>query len=260
MKLCDGDETPYVLEKFNASMAQSFADAEDLANQLVDLLDPNAVRDQFLPLLASYVGIKLKTNDPVLWRRQIKNAFVLNKRKGTKSALKEALLQAGIKLNNLKRLWQTVSKYTWQESFTYSDSNSFQLAKQAVLPIENDNFVLYLRTEGSSEYTEIPLDYIEIINEGEISTLNWVGESLSISPMELQEGDILRIIYKIKDVPSEEEQIIENYIRTLPLNDSRDETDQYYPLKNWNVRLIEEDDPLFNIIVSEKQYYFCFNL
>ena len=31
--------------------------------------------------------------------------------------------------------------------------------------------------------------------------------------------------------------------------DKRDERDQQYPPKNWNTRVLEEDDPLFDIII-----------
>jgi hypothetical protein len=51
MKLADDDRTPDVLEKFNKSVASGFTTLEDLANQIVDLLDANSTHEHFLPLL-----------------------------------------------------------------------------------------------------------------------------------------------------------------------------------------------------------------
>ena len=45
---------------------------------------------------------------------------------------------------------------------------------------------------------------------------------------------------------------LENYIQKhLPLADKRDEKQIKYPLKNWNVRLIEDNDPAFNLLIQE---------
>ena len=79
--------------------------------------------------------------------------------------------------------------------------------------------------------------------------MTWMGEDLSSGAMALVEGDIIRVLYQYKTVPGSLEQNIEDYIQTLPLADIRDEEDQIYPPKNWNVRLLEEDDIMFDVII-----------
>lgn len=253
-KICNDDKTPEILEKFNNSCASFWKFLEDQSNQLLDLLDANVVREQFLPILGNYLGVRLKTQDPTLWRRQIKNAIQLYKKKGTKNGLAEALDQAGIKMNNLSRLWQIISPYTWQESFVYEGSNSFVLEKTS-FTINFENFQLWLRRAEEDSYEELSLDYIQITTEDGISTLTWNGSNLSVNVIDLEEGDIVRILYQYEEISTEEEQLIENYIRQLSLADTRDERDQLYPLKNWNVRVIEEEDSLFDLIISNKHPY-----
>ena len=254
MRLSDDDLTPDVLDKFNQALALGFTDVEDLANQLVDLLDANSTHELFLPLLSNFFGIKLKSGDPTLWRRQIKNAIKLYKKKGTKKGLIEALDQAGIKMVKLTKLWQVVSPYTWQESFVFEGNNDFVLEKLA-LPLDTDNFGLWLRTTDSDEYLELNSDYVYFSETDGVTTMTWVGDSLSINPIDLSEGDILLVLYKYKDIPGSPEQTIENYTRSLPLADQRDEREQSYPLKNWNVRLIEEDDPFFDLVIPNRHPY-----
>ena len=65
-------------------------------------------------------------------------------------------------------------------------------------------------------------------------------------------GDILLVKYVYKTVPNGTQQTIEDFILTLPLADKRGIRDQVYPLKNWNVRLIEEDDPLFDVLIPTR--------
>jgi len=254
-QLTNADETPEVLQKFNGAVAQLFTFIEDLANQIVDLQDANATKEAYLPLLANFFDVKLKTNDPTLWRRQIKTAVPYFKKKGTLEGLTLALAAINVKLNKFTQLWQIISSYTWQESFTYSDSEIFELEKYAY-PLDEDNFELYYRSQGSDDEEQLTSDYITFAEEDDKSYLVWQGESISTNPIELQEGDIVRVVYKYNPVPNGTEQTLENYIRTLPLADQRDELDQLYPKKNWNVRLIEEDDILFSLIVRNRHPYY----
>ena len=251
-KLSDDDRSPDILDKFNKSVASGFTVVENLANQLVDLLDANSTHEQFLYLLANLFGLTLKTNDPTLWRRQIKNAIPLFKKKGTKKGLEEALAQASIKMSKLTRLWQIVSKYTFIETFKFDGSISTWELSKVALSLDLDNFSLSMKPKGESTYIDLSSDYIEIITEDGVSTAYWVGNTLSIEPIDLIEGDIVKILYKYKEVPSDLEQSLENYVRQLPLADTRNENDQTYPLKNWNVKIIEEDDPVFSVIINEK--------
>lgn len=252
MKLADDDRTPDVLEKFNKSVASGFTTLEDLANQIVDLLDANSTHEHFLPLLANLFDLKLKTNDPTLWRRQIKNAIPLFKKKGTKLGLETALAQAGITMSKLTKLWQVVSQYTWVEAFVYDGTNSYWELEKVALPVDQDNFELWLRPFDEDTYISLSSDYVTFDTENGVTIMTWVGNTLSIDAIDLIKGDTIKVLYKYKEVPDDTAQTIENYVRSLQLADQRDERSQDYPLKNWNVRVIEEDDPLFDVVIPER--------
>lgn len=245
--VADSDLSPEVLDKFNQAIAKGFTMIEDMANQLVDLQDANAVSESLLLYLANFLDLKVRSEDPTRWRRQIKRAVPLYKMKGTKRGLTEALDQAGIRLVKLTRLWQVISPYTRQESFVVSEdgTTSFRLAETA-LDVESTNFAVWVRYKDTEEYTSVLLDDVQFDTADNGSTdLIWEGAALV-------EGDVVRVLYKVTEVA---EQDIENYIRTLPYADQRDEVDQEYPKKNWNVRVIEEDDPLFSVIVPNRHPY-----
>jgi hypothetical protein len=252
--ITDTDRTPDVLDRFNQAVALGFTAVENLANQIVDLQDANSTAEAFLPLLARYFGITLKTQDPALWRRQIKQAIPLFKKKGTIGGLQEALAQAGIRMAKVTRLWQIISSYTWQDAFTYDGTNdTWELSKTPVMPIDPTNYAVYLRPEGQPSYMQLGTDYVSFGTDMDGNpTVTWAGSGLMIDPIDLVAGDIVKVLYVYKSVPDSPHQTIENYVRSLPLADQRDETKQQYPLKNWNVRLIEEDDPLFNVVIPDK--------
>lgn len=255
LKLGDGDLTPPVLSEFNEAVAKGFTGLEDLANQIVDLIDANATHESLLPLLSNLFGSKLTTNDPTLWRRQIKQAIPLYKKKGTLAGLEEALDQSGAILRKFTRLWQVVSKYTYQDYFLVSDSDEFVLTKTAILPIDTDNFEIYYRASDDDDWTELSSDYVSFANDDDVTTMTWIGNTLSYNPIELSEDDSIRVVYQFVEVPDNDEQTIEEYIRTLSLADQRDERDQDYPPKNWNVRVLEEDDPMFDLIINIRNPY-----
>lgn len=252
MKLTEDDRSPDVLDKFNQAVAAGFTTVEDLGNQIVDLLDANSTHELFLPLLANLFGLKLKTNDPTLWRRQIKNAIPLFKKKGTKEGLREALAQASITMSKLTKLWQIISQYTWTEAFVYDGENSNWELSKVALELDIDNFALELRAFNEEEYIALSSDYVEFTTTDGVTTMSWVGNALSVNAIDLIAGDTIKVTYKYKSVPGTSEQILENYVRNLPLADQRDERSQDYPLKNWNVRVLEEDDPLFNLLIPER--------
>jgi len=254
MLLCDGDRTPDVIDKLNKSVADGFTVLENLANQIIDLYDGNVLDESLLPYLSNTLGLKLKSYDPTRWRKQIKRAVPLYKRKGTRGGIVEGLDQAGIKLVEYTPLWQVISAYTWQEIFKYDGETSWTLAKVA-LPIDVDNFQLSIRAEGEEDYTEISSDYVSFSTVDGVTTMTWEGSSLSTNPVDLIEGDIIKVLYKYNEIPSPVIQTIEDYVRALPLADQSDEVDQDYPLKNMNVRLIAENDPLFDVIIPQKHPY-----
>ena len=254
--ISNNDVTKYVIDRLNHSVADGFTVLEDLTNQIVDIIDANATHESILQLLGNTFNLKLRTNDPTLWRRQIKNAVPLFKQKGTLPGLTSALSAAGIALSKFTEMWQVVSPYTFQEAFDVEDEEDldFTLSKNAILPVDPLNFELFYRGVEDLEWTELsgPTDYVNLSEVGGKTIMTWVGSELSVSPIILEEGDSIRVIYEVVEVPNPTQQTIEEYIRTLPLSDLRDDRDQNFPLKNWNVRLIEEDDALFDVIIPTR--------
>lgn len=254
MVLKSGDRTPDVLEKLNKSISSGFTDLENLANQIVDLQDANSLHESLIPYLSNFFDLKLKTSDPTRWRGQIKRAIPLFKSKGTMRGLDEALEHAAIKLRKLTHLWEIISNYTWQEVFTYSGSNDFILEKVA-LPVDFINFEIYLRPFDSDSWIQLTLDYIVFNTVDNVTTMTWVGNTLSIDAIDLVNGDELRVIYLYNAIPSPMDQSLEFYLRSLPLMDQRDERDQIFPLKNWNTRVIAENDMLLDLLIPNRHPY-----
>jgi|694.fasta_scaffold07368_11 hypothetical protein len=250
--LADSDITPEVTEKFNLSVAKGFTLLEDMANQIIDLFDANALHESLLTYLSNNFAIKLKSNDPTLWRRQIKEAIPLFKKKGTYSGLKDAFAQSGMLLNAFTQYWQLVSPYTFIQTFKVIDSPRFELEKTTLIqPIVPANFELSLKRFDEDSYTVVSIDNITFDDTAEdgIIRMIWIGDQLSAGGVSLYEGDRIKIMYQFKNITSPAEQALENYIRLLPLQDLRDEDEQEYPPKNWNVKLIAEDDPLFDSLI-----------
>lgn len=239
--LSENDLTPMVMKGLNGSVGAGFTLVENLANQIIDLLDANATHEQLLPLLSNLFNLRLKSSDPTLWRRQIKKAVPNFKRKGSIAGLRSALGDIGMKFQKMTRLWQVVSKYTYQEHFVYEGYSTFSLSRKMVLPADVNFGLWYRPVDG--EWEDLTGDYAAYVETHE-DTIDWIGP-------ELNEGDSIRILYRTRNVPAGS-QDTENYIRSLPLLDDRDERDQQYPPKNWNVRALEEDDPMFDVIIPTR--------
>jgi len=255
MVISENDRTPDVLDKFNKAVALGFNTLEDLGNQIVDLQDANSIHEALIPYLSNLFDLKLKTDDPTRWRGQIKRAVPLFKMKGTKRGLAEALEHAAITLMGLTQLWEISSSYTWQEVVKFDGaSDTFELEKVA-LPIDYDNFELWLRPADNSEWIPLSSDYIEFLTSDGVTYMTWAGSGLSIEPIDLLEGDEIRVLYKYAQIPNSTAQSIENYVRSLPLMDQRDERNQVYPLKNWNVRVIPENDSMFDLVIPSRHPY-----
>lgn len=255
--LGNSDITPQVTHKLNQSVADGFTFMENLANQIIDLFDSNSLHESLLVYLSNLFNLQLKSNDPTLWRRQIKEAVPLFKKKGTLSSLEDAFSQSGMALNKFTQFWQLVSPYTWQESFVVEDSPTFELYQEnIVLPIDKNNFGLWIKREGSQTYSEYSSDHVEFeIGNDLIVRMTWVGDELSVNPVDIFKGDTIKVLYQYNEIPGSTEQQHENYIRSLPLLDQRNEDDQSYPPKNWNVRLIDEDDALFDTLIPVRHSF-----
>jgi len=147
---------------------------------------------------------------------------------------------------------QSTSGADGNSTVTLADSGTGGMTKTNFTGGSTANTSIFRRPKGSSSYTELTDDHVSFsTSEGE-TTMTWVGHLLSSSPITLSEGDFVKILYEVINVPSSTEQVKENYIRSLPLADQRDEDLQDYPPKNWNVRLIEEDDALFDVLIPDR--------
>jgi hypothetical protein len=242
-KICDADLTPQVVRGLNNSVAAGFTVLEDKTNQILDTIDANVTHEYLLPYLANLFNLKLQTNDPALWRRQIKQAIKLFKKKGTRSGLEETLSESGVTLKQLTRLWQVISPYSWQEMFDVAEDGQteFTLLRSAI-----DVVAVYYREGGETTAERLAHEWIvlptTVVTLSDDVTLFWVGDPL-------YKGDSIRIIYNLI-LPDDQDK--EDYILSLPLADIRDERAQCYPPFNWNVRIIEENDALFDWIIPNK--------
>lgn len=236
--ISEGDLSPMVIKGMNESVAAGFTMIENLANQIIDLLDANATHEQLLPLLSNMFALRLKSSDPTLWRRQIKKAVPNFKRKGTIVGLRGAYGDCGMRLLRLARLWQVVSPYTFQEHFVYDgSSSSFELSRDMILPPDSDFQLWFRASDGEWEdVTETAGSLMDVDGR----TLEWSGD--------ISAGDSFRVLYKTREVPASR-RAAEDYTRGLPLMDTRDERAQEYPPKNWNTRVVEEDDPMFGALI-----------
>ena len=251
-KITNTDLTPSVIGRLQGCVAKGFTQIENMANQLMDIYDANTMQEAIMPLVANMFNLNLKSNDPALWRRQIKQAIPLYKRKGTGGGLAEALDQAGIKLTKITKLWQIVSEYTWIDSFLKSDDTAV-VGTLSKIPIDLDAIEVTIKAHDNDELLPIPKECIKFDKTDDGVTVLWFGEILE-TPISLYQGDLVLIKYNIKTI-SAENQTLETYIQSLPLADHRACTKHRYPLKNWNVHLIEEDDPLLDVIVKSRHPY-----
>lgn len=248
-RISDGDLSPEVLSEFSKAVAKGFMFMDNQATAVIDLLDANSINEQLLPLLSNMFNLKVKSSDPTLWRRQIKKAIPNFKKKGSIAGLKEAMKDAGMNLIRFARLWQVVPRYTHQEHFVYTGSKDFELSMTPLLPLDR-NFRIWRRGVNDLEWSLVGGHGSSSSSSGnwfdsfvDISgkTMTWIG-------FPLVKGDSIRVLYSFRSVPAGE-QAKEDYIRSLPLMDDRDERSQDYPPKNWNVHLIEEDDDNFGVLI-----------
>ena len=244
-KLSNLDLSPEILSKFNMAVGDSFENLENFANNISGLIDYNLIPDYFLAYLGNLYRLSFYSNDTIKWRRQIAKAVPNFKMKGTEKGLRSALSDAGINLVKLTQLYQIYSKYIWTEVFYISDPNinEFELSKQS-LPVNSTNFEVYLR-KGNGEFVQKTLNNISIINIQFVSVLMWLGEPL-------KKGDTIKISYQIEPINDPLIQTLEDYLKTLPLADTRNDLENVYPPKNWNAKVVAENDPFFNELIPTK--------
>jgi hypothetical protein len=248
--MSENDLSPQVLQELNLSIAKGFTFIEDMANQIIDLFDSNVIQEQFLSLLSNLFDLQLKSNDSVLWRRQIKRAIPNFKKKGTKIGLERALSDAGMELKKLTNLWQVISKYTYQEMFKNNIDSRFDKIRNsfyfklkyspllfAGIP-DPQNVEVYYRSASSNSWQKLEYEYTEgggwpvefgtvpsDVGTEEVPVVYWKGDANYVSEsqrLNLEVGDSFRVIYQIVEVPNLQEQNLENYTRKLDLMDQRD--------------------------------------
>jgi hypothetical protein len=123
------------------------------------------------------------------------------------------------------------------------------LEKTALLPVDSSNFELFIRYAGTDTYTPLSLGYVSFSDDGKTMTWDEYGDGdITAETLPLEKGDVVVVVYKVASVVN---QSAENYIRGLPLADKRDELEVTNPKKNWNVRLLERDDPMFATLVTK---------
>jgi hypothetical protein len=261
--LTDTDRSPDVIQKFNNSVAQGFTALEDIGNQIVDLLDSNAVGEYMMTYLSNTLDVKLKSQDPTLWRRQIKEAVPLYKKKGTIGSLKDSFSQAGMRLINLENFWQITSPFFAQDSFFISDTDTFKLSKKPV-SLTTDHFKIYLTKNNSTETINVDISKIRIFEneygESFVQVYDVDFNNCKVGrPSFLCPGDIVRFSYYFNIPSSDLEISVDDHIKNLQLVDEREEKTIVdgqsvltIPLKNWNVRLISESDPMVSLILTKR--------
>jgi P2-related tail formation protein len=240
--IADVDLTPSVIEKLNKSVAKGFNVLEDLTNQLVDLLDSNSVNEYIIYYLSNTLNLNLKSRDPILWRRQIKEAIPLFKKKGTLPSLKQAFEQAGMKLIRVLNYWQIVSPYYFIDSFELSSNNAFNLSKKMV----GTEIKITKYTQKSN--TVVSGDKFSLVQEDFITKLIFVDDNH-------EDNSFIKVEYFYNLPKNDFENDIFEYIQNLPLMDNREPflNGKYIiPLKNWNTKLIEENDPFVDHIIKTR--------
>jgi Phage tail protein (Tail_P2_I) len=246
------DLTPDVIRKLNKSIGQGFLEIEDAATNLFTMLDPINIREDLLPALSNFFGLTLHSDNSGAWRNQIKHSLALYRKKGTLEGLKSSLDKVGVKLIGLVNLWQIVSPYTWTDCFIVDKDEEEVVGylSKKPLDLEEPDFEISIRSDDSGEYHVLPSSVITLeetfIPELRMAVI-WRGSEENIN---LYKGDFVKIKYKYKQIT---DRTLENYIQNhLPLADKRDETKIKYPVKNWNVHLIEDNDPAFNLLIQER--------
>ena len=248
LNYANNDFSVEIIDYMNKSIAQGFTVLENLALQIQDIMDANATQEPLLIYLANLFNIVLRSKDPTLWRRQIKTAIPKLKRKGTREALTQALLEADIRLLSFDQLWQTGSDFIYTDSFQYYGEKTFKLSKIS-LPVNVNYFSVEHRTREGT-YSAESISSIAISTSDGKSVLIWQGKQLDL-------GDHIKVTYQIKPFKDTNESLIwYDFILTLPLADSRDDRYFDYPKKDWNTRLISEYDPMFSIVIPTKNPYY----
>ncbi len=256
MSYAKDDLTVPTLDKLNYAIGDGFTVLDNLGVQLVDITDANATQEPILGYLANFFGMPLRSTDVTLWRRQIKTAIPLCKKKGTYDGLKEALSNAGIGLLNYSQLWQCRTNAVFTETFEFTGSYNFTLSYVSLDPT-NVTYTPFFSLEKRDPFDTVDTSYqteslsnITISTSGGISTMTWTGDELYYDPVN-EVGEVIKITYLLY-LPTGAELTRYNIINALPLADLRDDRNFKYPPKDWNTKVISESNSDFSTVVTQK--------
>ena len=118
-----------------------------------------------------------------------------------------------MRLLEFTQLWEVNSSYTWQESFFYDGTSLDFILEKTALPIDVQNFELWIRT---TDWTQLDSNYVSFSTIDGLTMMTWIGDTLIVNPITLNDGDEIRVLYKYANIPSGK-QSIETYLRSLPL-------------------------------------------
>jgi len=256
MSYANNDLTVPTLDRLNYSIGDGFTVLDNLGIQLVDITDANATQEPILGHLASFFGMPLRSSDVTLWRRQIKTAIPLCKKKGTLEGLREALSNAGIGLLNYSQLWQCRTSAVFTETFEFTGSYSFILSNVSLDPT-NPTYTPFFSLEKRNPFDTVDTSYqteslsnITISTSGGVSTMEWTGAELEYN-YSIEVGEVIKITYLLY-LPTGGDLTKYNIIKDLPLADLRDDRNFKYPPKDWNTKVISEDNSDFSTVVTQK--------
>jgi hypothetical protein len=220
------DITPEVVNALNDAVIPGFAFLDDAIENLLLSFDLKTNNDHVLQLLAGYSGTKLK-GEQKYWLSQVKNANKIRKKKGTKEGLELALKSVGAELIKITHFWSFTSKFVRTCSF------------------KQPPFILPTPLAGN--------DFLKVWNnDKETDEFDIVESKDGLTTLSIEPEGVVRIQYLQKDNPDQE---LEKYLLSQPLADRRNEKDQIFPPKNWDTRLIAEDDENFKKFFQEDHPY-----
>lgn len=251
------DDSVFTLEALNQSIGKSFTDIDNQVSRLIDILDANVTPEPYLPLLANMFALKLRSLDITRWRGQIVTAVPQFKKKGTLESLKQAFSQAGITLTDYFQYWQIAWPQVYTQTLVYTNSYEFVLdefTSDSLLDDYSALFKIQLAVAGTSLWVDESLSVASFSQNAQGQTvLTW-----DASVKTLSNGDQILITYVTENMTSTQVALYEYWRDFLPLQDFRD----YFlitpdmPPKNWNMRLILQDDPLFSVFIPVRNPFY----
>ena len=245
-KQSDHDVTPDVLRRLHNAIGKGFFEVEKHASQLISLFDANSVHKTQLPRLAALFSQKLYSQQPSLWRRQIRRAVPTFKSKGTKKGLIEAAACAGFHITEIDSLWQVQDRYKYVQELVFYPDEVYEFKK----PNFNNAETIVEKYDTTTKAFVLTDAKVLLSTETDGSQ----QFSIQLGNDTLSPTDSVKITYPTlpENHPS---QVHSEPISQLPLSDKRSYSTGQLPPKDWNTRLISKKHPHFLSIVDELHPY-----